>query len=161
MTGWAPLRSFLTNLTDLQRSIVPTVASLGRRCVAFLVLQLLVSVEHWAAILQCAGTQQQSCSATRSWLTTEPFTPHVRYRTSLRMPCDAQFTPPARQDKTVLSAVSYRAVWTESRGRLAKSEQSADRSPSSRDVYWRSLGLVICDSPQRVYILRGVRRRCV
>ena len=46
---------------------------------------------------------------------------------------NAQFTPPARHDKTVLS-VSCRPVWIESRDRLAKSEQLADRSPSSRGV---------------------------
>jgi len=47
--------------------------------------------------------------------------------------CNAQFTPPARHDKTVLS-VSCQAVLIESRDRLAKSEQSADRSPASRGV---------------------------
>jgi len=46
---------------------------------------------------------------------------------------NAQFTPPAKQDKTVLS-VSCRAGWIESRDRLTKSEQLADRSPSSRGV---------------------------
>ena len=45
----------------------------------------------------------------------------------------AQFTPPARYDKTVLS-VSCRAAWIESRDCRAKSEQLADRSPSSRGV---------------------------
>jgi len=45
----------------------------------------------------------------------------------------AKFTPSARHDKTVLS-VSCQAVWIESRDRLAKSEQSADRSTSSRGV---------------------------
>jgi len=54
----------------------------------------------------------------------------------------AKFTSPARQDKTVLS-VSYRAVWIEFRDRLEKSEQLSDRSPSSRGVWWRNLGLVI------------------
>ena len=68
-------------------------------------------------------------------------------------PRNVQFTPPARHDKTVLS-VSCRAVWP-------KSEQLADRSPSLRGVLRRSLGLVICSSPQRVYILRGVQRRWV
>ena len=48
----------------------------------------------------------------------------------------------ARYDKTVVS-VSCQALWIESRDRLTKSEQSADRSPSSRSVQWRSLGLVI------------------
>ena len=57
--------------------------------------------------------------------------------------------------------MSCRAVWTESRDRPAKSEQSADRSPSSRGVQWTSSGSVICSSPPRVYILHGVRRRCV
>ena len=42
-----------------------------------------------------------------------------------------------------------------------ETEQLADRSPSSRSVQWRSLGLVICNSPQRVYFLPGVQRRCV
>jgi len=74
---------------------------------------------------------------------------------------NVRFTPPARHDKTVLS-VSCRAVWIESRDRLvAKSEQLADRSPSSRGVQWRSIGLVICNSPQRVYILRRGQRRCL
>jgi len=50
--------------------------------------------------------------------------------------------------------LSLETVWP-------KSEQLADRSPSSRGVLRRSLGLVICSSPQRVYILRGVQRRCV
>ena len=45
----------------------------------------------------------------------------------------AQFTPSARQDKTVLS-VSHQAMWIGSRDRLAKSGQLADRSPSSRGV---------------------------
>jgi len=51
----------------------------------------------------------------------------------------------------------------ESRDRLAKSEQLADRLPSSRGVWRRSLGLVICNtnSSLGVYILRDVRRRCV
>ena len=73
---------------------------------------------------------------------------------------NAQFTRPTRHDKTVLSA-SWPAVWIESRDRPAKSEQLADRSPSSRGVWWRSLGLVICSSQERVYILRGVQRHCV
>ena len=47
--------------------------------------------------------------------------------------CYAQFTSPARHGETVLF-VSCQAVWTESRDRLAKSEQLADRSPSSRGV---------------------------
>ena len=46
---------------------------------------------------------------------------------------NAQSRPPARHDKTVLS-VSCQAVWIESRDRLAKSGQFADRSPSSRGV---------------------------
>jgi len=45
----------------------------------------------------------------------------------------AQFIPHARHDKTVLAG-SCQAVRIESRDRLAKSEQSADRSPSSRGV---------------------------
>ena len=59
--------------------------------------------------------------------------------------------------------MSYPALWIESRDRLAKSEQLADRLPSSRGVWRRSLGLVICNtnSSLGVYILRDVRRRCV
>jgi len=58
------------------------------------------------------------CDSIASWLCA-----HVYYS-------NAQFTPPARHDKTV----SSRAVWIESRDRLAKSEQLADRSLSSRGV---------------------------
>ena len=47
----------------------------------------------------------------------------------------AQFTPPARHDKTVVLSVSCQAVWIESRDRLVKPEQLADRPPSSRRVY--------------------------
>ena len=54
-------------------------------------------------------------------------------RVAVELKFNAQFTPPARHDKTVLS-VSCLAVWIESRDRLAKTEQLADRSPSSRDV---------------------------
>jgi len=55
-----------------------------------------------------------------------------RDRLDCRWSINAKFIPPARH-KTVLS-VSRQAVWIESQDSLAKSEQSADRSPSSRDV---------------------------
>ena len=45
----------------------------------------------------------------------------------------AQFTPPVKQDKTVLP-VSYQAAWIESWDRLAEYEQLAVRLPSSLGV---------------------------
>ena len=53
--------------------------------------------------------------------------------------------PPTRHDKTVLT-VSCQAVWNESRDSLTKSEQCVAFS----EIFF--LGLVICNSPQRVYI---------
>ena len=46
---------------------------------------------------------------------------------------NAQITPPARQDKTVLSALCH-AVWTESRGRLEKTRSRMDSQWSSRNT---------------------------
>ena len=59
--------------------------------------------------------------------TTEKNTHYVVYTRSIHT---ARQT---RQDGPVC-VVSCQAVWIESRNSLAKSEQSADRSPSSRDV---------------------------
>ena len=66
-----------------------------------------------------------------------------RRRVLFRVASNAQFTPPVRHDKTVLS-VSCQAVWIQDS--RAKSEHLADTSPSSRDVLWRSFVLAICSS---------------
>ena len=56
----------------------------------------------------------------------------------------AQFTPPARQDKTILS-VSYQAVWTESARQVRsasecvrRSHSAARHTPTQNAPVWRS-----------------------
>ena len=90
----------------------------------------------WPLVWRIAGVLLSLASLLRIMLT-RSMTSGVPQRRRIRFERGfvfyAQFTPPARQDKTIMS-VSYQVVWTESRYRLAKSEQSADRSPSSSGV---------------------------
>jgi len=112
-----------------------------------------VSRRRWQRPRSSRRPSNRRSSASRRRPPCDRCTSLTRRRSLTYLLANVQFTPPAWHDVSCGANSVSRP--------FGKSERLADRSPSSRGVQWRSLGLVIRSSPQRVYILRGLQRRRV